>query len=238
VKPLFEIMIGFVVSLGMFVIGLAAATVLLTAEPERQPGPSVDVADLWTAEPRKVDSSAQDFERLPVIQIPSDPNLTAGTQTAAAGGVETTDVGPEPLDRITTASVQAADEAQGQKTPSNELSAVHAEWCAGRYRSYRPEDNSYTRYDGEQWPCVSPYSRDLAATARGLSPTPSHDGSYDEEIVDEPSSLPWLEASGDADGAAYINSDHVSYCFSRYRSYRPEDNTYQPYNGGPRRQCR
>ncbi|MER9071791.1 BA14K family protein [Mesorhizobium sp. M0904] len=22
-----------------------------------------------------------------------------------------------------------------------------------------------------------------------------------------------------------------------YRSYRPEDNSYQPYSGGPRRQC-
>ncbi|MER9232266.1 BA14K family protein [Mesorhizobium sp. M0622] len=24
----------------------------------------------------------------------------------------------------------------------------------------------------------------------------------------------------------------MQYCFSRYRSYRPEDNTYQPYSGG------
>lgn len=30
---------------------------------------------------------------------------------------------------------------------------------------------------------------------------------------------------------------HVRWCMDRYRSYRPQDNTYQPYNG-PRRQCR
>lgn len=29
---------------------------------------------------------------------------------------------------------------------------------------------------------------------------------------------------------------HVDWCYSRYRSYRASDNTYQPYNG-PRRQC-
>ena len=29
---------------------------------------------------------------------------------------------------------------------------------------------------------------------------------------------------------------HVDYCYSRYRSYRASDNTYQP-NAGPRRQC-
>ncbi|MBP1882859.1 BA14K family protein [Sinorhizobium mexicanum] len=29
---------------------------------------------------------------------------------------------------------------------------------------------------------------------------------------------------------------HTRWCYARYRSYRPSDNTYQPY-GGPRRQC-
>jgi len=31
-------------------------------------------------------------------------------------------------------------------------------------------------------------------------------------------------------------NSHVNWCYSRYRSYRAYDNTYQPYNG-PRRQC-
>jgi hypothetical protein len=29
---------------------------------------------------------------------------------------------------------------------------------------------------------------------------------------------------------------HANWCYSRYRSYRAWDNTYQPYNG-PRREC-
>ncbi len=32
-------------------------------------------------------------------------------------------------------------------------------------------------------------------------------------------------------------SSHVQWCTDRYRSYRPSDNTFQPYNG-PRRACR
>ena len=36
----------------------------------------------------------------------------------------------------------------------------------------------------------------------------------------------------------YVNSGsgHVNWCYSRYRSYRAYDNTFQP-NYGPRRQC-
>ncbi|NGO50059.1 BA14K family protein [Allomesorhizobium camelthorni] len=33
-----------------------------------------------------------------------------------------------------------------------------------------------------------------------------------------------------------LSSAHVRWCYDRYRSYRPYDNTFQPYNG-PRRQC-
>lgn len=36
--------------------------------------------------------------------------------------------------------------------------------------------------------------------------------------------------------AASSTDSHVSWCISRYRSYRAEDNSYQPFSG-PRRQC-
>lgn len=36
---------------------------------------------------------------------------------------------------------------------------------------------------------------------------------------------------------AYRGNSHVSYCYSRYRSYRASDNTFQPLHG-PRQQCR
>lgn len=40
-------------------------------------------------------------------------------------------------------------------------------------------------------------------------------------------SQPRVRSTGDS---------HADYCYSRYRSYRASDNTYQP-NSGPRRQC-
>ena len=35
----------------------------------------------------------------------------------------------------------------------------------------------------------------------------------------------------------YLTPRHIASCFARYRSYSPEDNSYQPYGGGSRRQC-
>jgi len=35
----------------------------------------------------------------------------------------------------------------------------------------------------------------------------------------------------------YTNPQHVGWCSNKYRSYRPRDNSFQPYHG-PRRECR
>ena len=228
-KALLAIVAGFGASLGMFAGGLALAVYLVAVEPEQQPGPSVDVADLWTAEPRKVDRAAQHLERLPA-EIPSDPALAAdpalSPQNPAAGAVD---------DFATSSVPAAAGEGPAQpgfsdEYPSNDLLAAHLAWCADRYRSYRPEDDSYTSYGGDQQPCVSPFSGDLAAAAEDVSSPLAE--SYPELLAE-----PAVQYASDGP-AAFASDDHVSYCFSHYRSYRPEDNSYQPYGGGPRRQCR
>lgn len=231
VKALLAIVAGFGASLGMFAGGLALAIYLVAVEPEQQPGPSVDVADLWTAEPRKVDRAGQHLERLPA-ETPSDPKLTAGNAADPARNPAT-----GAVDDFVTGSVQAAageaareDRVPPDEYPSNELSAAHLAWCADRYRSYRPEDDSYTSYSGDQQPCVSPFSGDLAATAEDVSSPLAE--SYPELLAE-----PAVQYASDGP-AAFASDDHVSYCFSRYRSYRPEDNSYQPYGGGPRQQCR
>ncbi|WP_287208216.1 BA14K family protein, partial [Mesorhizobium sp.] len=102
--------------------------------------------------------------------------------------------------------------------------------CASRYRSYRPSDDHYTSYSGEQRPCISPYL-DAGAADRAA---PDDGASYVEATDMSPMDG---EVASDESGGAWLPPDHVEYCFSRYRSYRPEDNTYQPYSGGPRRQC-
>jgi hypothetical protein len=38
-------------------------------------------------------------------------------------------------------------------------------------------------------------------------------------------------------GAQMQAGSHEDWCLARYRSYRIEDNSYQPFDGGPRRAC-
>jgi hypothetical protein len=72
-------------------------------------------------------------------------------------------------------------------------------------------------YSGERRSCISDYL-DRGAHSQPLAETVSY-----------------VESTPD-NGAGY-STEHQQYCFSRYRSYRAEDNTYQPFSGGPRRQC-
>lgn len=99
------------------------------------------------------------------------------------------------------------------------VSEEHIQWCRSRYRSYSEADDSYTSYSGESRPCISPYSEDAASTP-------------DAELM--------TASASTNSNAVYdsIGDQHVRECMNRYRSYRIEDNTYQPYGGGPRRQCR
>lgn len=123
------------------------------------------------------------------------------------------------VDPVTTAGI-ANDDAPEQRPATGEGTA-HAEWCANQYRSYDPADDSYTAYSGARRRCVSPHGGQAEGT----------DGPADSAIVVSDAAY----ADRTADG--FAGSDHAQSCFDRYRSYRPEDNTYQPFSGGPRRQC-
>ncbi|MER9405319.1 BA14K family protein [Mesorhizobium caraganae] len=194
-------------TLAVFTSGLAFATWLLAAKPVRQATPSTSVADLWTRDARPVNAEAQSFERIPAEQ--DEVPRASGMAKAA----------PDP---IVTSAIQPST---GEVEAPAELPAAHVEWCVSRYRSYQPENNSYRSYTGRQRPCISPYSG--VATAQA------------------PDAVSYVEANyASMDGYAstdevrpQLSPEHIDYCLSRYRSYRPEDNTYQPYSGGPRRQC-
>jgi hypothetical protein len=227
VKPFLALVGGFVVSLGMFVFGVVFATSLLTAEPVRRPGPSVDVAGLWTEQPRTVNTASQDLERLPAAPLASGPEASD-----AVGAVSEASPRPGPDETVVTGALEPAP-AREQQAAMAELSAAHVEWCSRRYRSYRVGDNSYTPYAGGRRPCVSPYSGDVISAVEGVPATDSV--VYAEQAGDPSLPSPEWVSAGPMDD---FTSEHVADCFSRYRSYRPEDNTYQPYGGGPRRQCR
>ncbi|GLS39230.1 hypothetical protein GCM10010869_48270 [Mesorhizobium tianshanense] len=211
-KALVAVLGGFGLTLAVFASGLAFATWLLTAKPVRQVAPASSVAELWTREPRQVNPASQRLERLPARPV----DRSSKPADTAAWAPDTT----------VTGSIQPpADEQQA-------VPAAHVEWCASHYRSYRPDDDHYTSYSGQQRPCVSPYFQ-AGATGR-TSPLPADDASYVEANDAWPMDG---DVASDETGGAWGSPDHVQYCFSRYRSYRPEDNSYQPYSGGPRRQC-
>ncbi|MDM9628145.1 BA14K family protein [Rhizobium sp. S152] len=94
--------------------------------------------------------------------------------------------------------------------PQTAFSSDHMTWCAGQYRSYDPATNSYRSFSGETRSCVSPFD--------GAEPVAN-------AAVSEPSVAP-----------SSVDAAMASWCSARYKSYRAEDNSYQPYDG-PRRVC-
>ena len=206
-KALMGIFGGFFLTLAIFASGLSFATWLLAAKPVQQAAPSMSVADLWTRDARPVKTTEQSFARIPAKQAEA-PDAYALAKAA-----------PEPI--VASNDQQSPDQGEA----SRELPAAHPEWCASRYRSYEPEDNSYRSYTGRRRPCISPYS-DVATTLRP------------DVVSYVEANYASMDVSASADEVrSQLSPDHIDYCFSRYRSYRPEDNTYQPYSGGPRREC-
>lgn len=245
-RALSAVLGGFVLTLAVFASGLAFALWILSAEPVRPVAPTSSVAELWPREPRKVNPASQHLERLParavpeVAEVPEVPAVPAVPEVAEVPA-DQAPFDQAPVDRTakpadaaasspdTTASVKPATPATDEQQA---MPAAHVEWCASRYRSYKPSDDHYTSYSGEQRPCISPY---LDAGAAERAAQPADDGASYVEATDT-----WSmddDVPADETGGAWLPPDHVQYCFSRYRSYRPEDNTYQPYSGGPRRQC-
>ena len=264
-KPFFALVGGFVVSLGMFVGGAVLAAVILKADPVERPDTSVDVARLWTAQPRPVDVEAQDLERLPALNQPTAPQeTTSAASTAPRDAATPTEPGVDPA---TTASVSSpeesvpADEAMARSAAASargaEIVAAHVAWCSSRYRSYSADDNSYRPYSGGRRECVSPYLEDAYAAVAAGAELPSNDeaetlaevgdgGAAAGAHADMEAMLrddgaedgaPMLQYASDEPAADRVSLSHVRDCMARYRSYDPQDNSYQPYGGGPRRQC-
>ncbi|MBT1160144.1 BA14K family protein [Aminobacter anthyllidis] len=212
-KPLLMAVCGLGLALVMFLSGLITATAFFNAEPERQLSLATETTEVWTDHPVKVNKSAQAFDRLAARPVPRQSHIQSASPSVmpAVSALEKPSAGVEP---------------NSQPPLQAETIAAHVAWCSDRYRSYRAYDNSYTPFSGRRRECISPYFD----TSDGED-TYNHD-----QATDRPS-----EGSVElvyADDQNYVGTDHLEYCFSRYRSYRSEDNTYQPYDGGPRRQCR
>ena len=168
-KALLGIVGGFVLTLAVFASGLAFATWLLAAKPVRQITPALGVSELWTKDAQPVDPAKQDLERIPAQQAAGAPakadegaKADTGAQTMALAKPQPAaprQLQPLPDVSHLTPDANAVQPSQQQNAPAlqAQLPAAHLEWCANRYRSYRPEENSYRSYNGDLRPCISPY---------------------------------------------------------------------------------
>ncbi|QIS94675.1 BA14K family protein [Nitratireductor mangrovi] len=229
-KPLLAFIGGFVAALGIFGSGVFAAIVFLNAEPVPAQSKGQNMAELWSSVPRPVQKAAQSFER---VAGKAMANEVTDTEERHASVRDERHAPPvqETVDPMTTAAVRRDATEQREASPRRvKAAAAHVAWCSHRYRSYRPEDDSYTPYSGGRQRCVSPYSDVLFAD----------DGAGEEAPklqyvvrVDQARHGKLVPATGPIE----LSAEHIRSCFSRYRSYRPEDNSYQPFGGGPRQQC-
>ncbi|MBZ9849371.1 BA14K family protein [Mesorhizobium sp. CA14] len=283
-KALLGIVGGFVLTLAVFASGLAFATWLLAAKPVRQATPTIGVSELWTKDAQPVDPEKQNLERIPAQQA-AVASAKAGEPAKADSGRQTAAVVAPAPPAASRLQPLPDVSGQGQPTPDagsaqqptaadqqahqQQLPVAHLQWCAARYRSYRPAENSYRSYSGELRPCISPYydpmgdrtastgSNDRQGQGGQAVANDRQTAAADDQTSDDQAEMEGYAPSGDGYVTTYggppeeispeagavraqgrqISAAHVDDCFSRYRSYDPQDNTYQPFDGGPRRQC-
>lgn len=222
-------------TLGLYASGFVTAMAYLSAEPTPVWKPNRDEGGLWTLEPVAVTAGDQDFERLPARGVAGGALVASAAAADGPDGKAALDEDPveAPVDGAATASIAGDadlvpdDETEPRRARAPAMSAAHVQWCLDRYRSYRIEDDSYTPYGGGSRACVSPY----VAGSAGISPGGQAYAQADDPLADARADVPLQRRT-------YLTPGHIQSCFDRYRSYRPSDNSYQPYGGGPRRQCR
>jgi hypothetical protein len=247
-KTIAALIAGLILSIATFVGGVATSTIFFNIGKTAHR--TEDTAALWTREPVKIDKKNQSFKRLPARPVPEE-SVVASVNKAGVGGTpkdqavqDTEAVADDPqmlVDPTTIGSIDPVKPETNQRPQTQQQTTAHVEWCSRHYRSYRVDDNSYKPYGGDRRQCESPYSN---TTTADLQPDRASDRnesgkhrSLDNVIADE-SQADVQQASYANEEGDYLDSDHVQSCLRRYNSYRPEDNTYQPYDGGPRKQCR
>lgn len=213
-RSLFSLVLGITMAVVLFVGGVAAASWIL-AEPAPHRFAHLDERPLWTNRPVAIDPQTQSFERIAAAPVPP---------VFLAMAVDVPDDRKPPVDMASdeatfqNASLDMATTGAIENEPMTTLAGTpHAEWCQSRYNSYRLEDNTYQPYNGPRRSCESPHMAGEIAPDTARAETVAYSAGAERAMVQ-------------------ADNSHVNWCLQRYRSYRLEDNTYQPYNG-PRRAC-
>lgn len=236
-KPILLLLASLMLAVLVFLSGVVI-TANVIAKPEPHRFANMDTPDLWTSQPKPVDPAKQAYERIPPAAVaagepqkPGTPMPGQASQPQSVAAAPNAGVTNTAIDNTVTGSVDpkpSADSADmdprtsdigNPPQPAEAVGTAQAAWCYARYRSYRVEDNSYQPYSGPRRQCRPPAG--AAGTAEAAVETRQEP---ERQVESEP-------VPGEAVGA------HEEWCFARYRSYRVEDNSYQPFDGSPRRQC-
>jgi hypothetical protein len=220
-KAIAALAAGVLLSFMTFVAGVLGTAVYLSETPAPKAQRSSDVSDLWTSEPVAVATQGQRLERVAARSIQQEDR---SEETYPIEGGEAA-----YIDRVETGSTPGIEQALFTETePAN---PNHVEWCASRYNSYRAEDDTYQPYRGKRRRCNSPY-QDVANNVSDFVTVAQANAVRSRTLGDDAADTFTIRS------AYVVDREHAKRCNTRYRSYRMDDNTYQPLSGGPRRQCR
>lgn len=166
---------------------------------------NIDITSLWTSRPVSVDPGKQNFERLPalVLELPKSAEMNPGVDNIVTSAIQ-------PKRQLIRPDFSGDGEmAGGGQILNYQADTEVAAWCADRYRSYRVSDNTYQPYSGARRQCKPPF-------------TASVNGTETADVVQEAS---------DIGAIGYSPDSHAKWCFARYRSYDPGNNTYRAFSG-------
>lgn len=217
-KPVLQLLTASALATGMVLGGVVMVSAALSPEEEQHQFTGLDIRDLWTSKPVRVDRAAQNLERLPpryATNVVMAPAQSASNEVALEAEVADLGSPVAGIDIISTGSVND----EGSDALEAALPAQHLAWCGKRYRSYDPANNTYRSFSGTLRDCTSPYLTDNA-----------------EEIAEDAELMAVNDGKTNSTDRSFEDAN-TSACMARYRSYRPSDNSYQPYGGGPRQQC-
>jgi hypothetical protein len=166
---------------------------------------NIDITDLWTSHPVSIEPDKQNFERLPalVVEQPKSSELNSGASDIVASEIQSSRrlIRPDAIYEGKM-SIVALSPAYGTDMET-------AAWCAERYRSYHASDNTYQPYSGARRQCEPPFTASLHST----------------ETADD------VHQASDIGQDGFYDDAHAQWCFARYRSYNPDNNTYRAFSG-------
>ncbi len=146
------------VAMTLFVAGFLSASALM-AKPATETLANLNVADLWSSEPKRVVTADRGLERAPAappVDLASSDSLAVSQPAIASENASAEIDKTEP-------GAPVAESDLGMAQDPAVSNPQHQAWCEQRYRSYSAGDNSYSAYSGERKACVSPYM-DVAST--------------------------------------------------------------------------